>query len=183
MNPDNYKKGFLILLTLASILVIVGVYAQVPNSTPADTIQTYPNDTSVYRADYIVIDQDLFYVRDGTYYNATEAIESLLNINATNEWGLVYGTTGDWFNYTELSGATPVYMNLHMHPLNDTIAGEKVIPQVYDKDDTHWQLALYWAGNGTQISGKDCLVMYYAHIEWDNPDGLTYIEANGEEPT
>lgn len=178
---DTWKKGYAFLIICMLSIVIVG-YAAVPNSTPADTWQQFTNNTSVFRTDYIVLDGDLFFVRDDTYYNTTEAIESLLNINATNEWGLVYGTTGDWFNYTELSGATPVYINLHMHPLNDTIAGEKVIPQVYDKDDYHWQLALYWAGNGTQVSGKDCLVMYYAHIEWDNPTGDTYIEANGEEP-
>jgi hypothetical protein len=167
---NDWKKAY----------ALVG-YAAVPNSTPVDTIQTYNNETSIVRSDYVVIDHDLYYVRGGTFYNVTAAIESLLGLNATNEWGLVYGTTGDWFNYTDISGATPVYINLHIHPLNETVGGEKIWPQVYDKDATHWQLALYWA-NGTQYNKGDVLVMYYAHIEWDNPTGLTYIEANPTEP-
>jgi hypothetical protein len=52
-----------------------------------------------------------------------------------------------------------------------------VIPQVYDKDATHWQLSLYWY-NGTQYNKDDVLVMYYAHIDWTNPTGDTYIEPN-----
>lgn len=110
----------------------------------------------------------------GTTYNVTDAIISALGVNATDEWGLVYGTTGDWFNYTRLEGAEPVYINVHIHPDNATLG---VIPQVYDKDATHWQLSLYWY-NGTQYNKDDVLVMYYAHIDWTNPTGDTYIEPN-----
>jgi hypothetical protein len=175
---NTWKKGYVFIFICLLSVAIVGINAAVPQSTPRDTIQTYQNDTNVIRKDYVVIDRDLFFIRGGVYYNTTEAIESLLNINATNEWGLVLGTTGDWFNYTELSGATPVYIGLQVHPDNVTLG---VLPQVYDKDATHWQLALYWY-NGTQYNKDDVLVMYYAHIEWNNPTGDTYIEPNGEEP-
>ena len=109
----------------------------------------------------------------GTVYNLTEVLTNV-TITPVSEWGLVLGTTGDWFNYSGLSGATPVYIGLQVHPDNVTLG---VLPQVYDKDATHWQLALYWY-NGTQYNKGDVLVMYHAHIDWDNPTGETYIEAN-----
>ena len=56
------------------------------------------------------------------------------------------------------------------------------MPEVYDKDNYHWQLALYWATNGTQYNKEDVLVMYYAHVEWDNEDGLEYLRDNDYEP-
>jgi len=177
---DTWKKGYAFIFICMLSVVIVGSYAAVPNSTPADTIQTFANGTSVYRGDYVVIDRDLFYVRGGVFYNATAAIESLLNINATNEWGLVYGTTGDWFNYTEITD-TPIYIGLQLHPDNLTVAGDYVIPNVYDKDDYHWQLELVWLGNGTQCN-KDLLVMYYAHVEWSNTDDTPILPNEGEEP-
>ena len=37
---------------------------------------------------------------------------------------------------------------------------------------------MYWI-NGTQIvDGTPFYVMYYAHVEWDNEDGLDLIQAN-----
>lgn len=177
---DKYLPRFLLVISLLCAVFVISTFAAVPNSTNPDTIQTYDNDTSVYRSDYVVIDRDLFFVRGGVYYNTTEIIESWLGLNATNEWGLVYGTTGDWFNYTDIT-YTPVYLGLQMHPLNLTIGGQYVIPNVYDKDATHWQLELVWMLNGTQCN-HDCLVMYYAHVEWDNTDGLEYIEPNDGEP-
>ena len=173
------NKKYLPVIVLILFALTVSVWAAVPNSTPADTIQTYNNGTSIGRFDYVVVDGDYFWEYNGTLYNLTSAIAGLAGVNATNEWGLVYGTTGDWFNYTVLTGAVPVYIGLQMHPLNVTIGGEYVIPNVYDKDATHWQLELFWL-NGTQCN-KDCLVMYYAHINWDNLDGLTYILPNGEQ--
>ena len=170
----EWKKTFVYLLIVALGLVAVS-YCAVPLGAPEDSIVTYANDTSVRRADYFVVDRDLFY----RGYNASAAIEALLGLNATNEWGLMYGTTGDWFNYTDIT-YTPVYLGLQMHPLNITYDSVLVVPVVYDKDATHWQLALYWI-NGTQITDStDLLVMYYAHVEWDNEDGLEYIEPNGE---
>lgn len=171
----EYRKAYLYLIII-TLSLIGASYAAVPMSTPPDTVQTYNNGTSITRTDYIVVDRDLIYRN----HNVTAAIESLLGVNATNEWGLVLGTTGDWFNYTDIT-YTPVYIGLQMHPLNHTIGGDLVIPEVYDKDDTHWQLALYWL-NGTQCN-KDCLVMYYAHVEWDNAEGLEYLLPNGQEPT
>lgn len=176
------KKGYSILVFLSFVTVFIGlIYAAVPQSTNPDTIQQYANDTSVVRADYVIVDGDYFQYYGGEYYNFTAAVEGLLGIRPVNEWGLVFGTTGDWFNYTVLEDAVPVYIGLQMHPLNITYDGVLVLPVVYDKDATHWQLALYWV-NGTQITDDtNLMVMYYAHIDWDNPDGLTYIEANGEQ--
>ena len=177
MNPKT-KNIYLGVVALAFFSLIAGVFGAVPFGAPQDSVVTYENGTSIRRADYFVIEEDLFYNLGGTYYNITSTIENLLGLNATNEWGVVYGTTGDWFNYADLSGATPVYIGLQMHPLNHTVGGELVIPEVYDLDDTHWQLGLYWL-NGSQVTA-DCLVMYYAHIDYDNPTGLTYIEPNGQ---
>ena len=178
-NLARKNIALLIIITVIISAVITFSYAAVPNSTPADTTQQYNNGTSIVRADYIVCDGDYYWQYNGTLYNITQAIASLLGVNATNEWGLVYGTTGDWFNYTDIT-YTPVYLGLQMHPLNLTIAGDYVIPNVYDKDDYHWQLELVWLTNGTQCN-HDCLVMYYAHVEWDNEDGLEYLEPNNEE--
>jgi len=179
-RTEKILVGSLLSLSLIIACYTVITWAAVPNSTPPDTIQTFDNNTQVARHDYLVLDRDLFFVRGGVYYNTTAAIESLLNINATNEWGLVYGTTGDWFNYTDLT-ANPVYLGLQMHPTNLTVAGEYVIPNVYDKDATHWQLELVWMGNGTQCN-KDLLVMYYAHVEWSNTDDTPILPNEGQEP-
>lgn len=173
MNPRN-KNIYFGVVALAFFTLIVGVFAAVP----ADTIRTDATGVSTIVVDNLNVTDTYFWSVGGTTYNMTEAVSSLLDVNATNEWGLVYGTTGDWFNYTELS-YTPVYIGLQMHPLNITIGGDLVIPEVYDKDATHWQLGLYWL-NGSQCD-KDCLVMYYAHVEWDNADGLEYIEPNTEQ--
>jgi len=176
---NKREKVFISLLLLISAtcaVTVITLFGAVPLGAPEDSIITYANATSVRRADYFVVDRDLFYQG----HNVTAVIESLLGLNATNEWGLVYGTTGDWFNYTDIT-YTPVYLGLQMHPLNLTIGGEYVIPNVYDKDDYHWQLELVWMLNGTQCN-KDCLVMYYAHVEWDNEEGLEYIEPNQGEP-
>ena len=167
----------------AIIFVVVLVFAAVAVSyaaVPADTIRTTAGGYSTIVADQFNCTGDYFWTHGGVVYNITEAIESLTGVNATNEWGLVYGTTGDWFDYTDIT-YTPVYLGLQMHPLNLTIGGEYVIPNVYDKDDYHWQLELVWLTNGTQCN-KDMLVMYYAHVEWDNEDGLEYIEPNNGEP-
>ena len=160
------KKLYLPVAVLAFFAVIVVAYAAIPNNTLRNNWLVVTN---------VNVTGDYFW----RSHNITAFVEGI-TIRPTNEWGLVYGTTGDWFNYTTISGAVPVYINVHMHPLNETIGGEKVFPQVYDKDATHWQLALYYL-NGTQCT-KDCLVMYYAHIDWGNPTGLTYILPNGEEP-
>ena len=81
----------------------------------------------------------------------------------TVEWGVVQGTTGDWFNHT-LPGE-PVYIGLQMHPTNITYDSVLVLPVVYDKDATHWQLALYWV-NGTQITDNTNLRVMY-HMRWE----------------
>lgn len=174
MNPQNWKKAYLILLVAAATLTVVGLNAAVPTSTNPDTIQTYDNDTSVANIDYINVQGD-YYWRD---HNITEAIEGL-STRPVDEYGLVYGATGNWFNYTTIEDATPVYIGLQMHPDNLTVAGDYVIPNVYDKDDYHWQLELVWLGNGTQCT-KDLLVMYHAHIDYDNPTGDVYIDDNAE---
>ena len=160
---NEVKIGFIVL---ACFSFIIGVSALIANNTLVNDWLVVTN---------INVTGDYFWRTN----NLTAAIEGF-TVTPVNEWGLVYGTTGDWFNYTVLTGATPVYIGLQMHPLNITIGGDLVIPEVYDKDDTHWQLGLYWL-NGTQCS-KDCLVMYYAHIDWDNPDGLTFIRDNAWEP-
>jgi len=170
LNPKT-KKIYFGVVALAFFTLIVGVFGAVP----ADTIRTTATGISTIVVDNLNVTDTYWWTAGGTTYNMTEVISSLLDVNATNEWGVVLGTTGDWFNYTDLSGATPVYIGLQVHPLNVTVG---VLPQVYDKDATHWQLALYWY-NGTQYNQDDVLVMYYAHIDWDNPTGLTYIEPNG----
>ena len=81
----------------------------------------------------------------------------------TVEWGLVLGTTGDWFNHTLPS--EPVAILLQMHPTNITYDSVLVLPVVYDKDATHWQLALYWV-NGTQITDNTNLRVMY-HMRWE----------------
>ena len=169
MNPRT-KNIYFGVVALAFFSLIVGVLGVVP----ADTIRTDGTGVSTIVVDNLNVTDTYWWSHGGTTYNMTAAVSSLLDVNATNEWGLVLGTTGDWFNYTELT-YTPVYIGLQVHPLNVTLG---VIPQVYDKDATHWQLALYWY-NGTQYNKDDVLVMYYAHVEWDNTDGLEYIEPNG----
>ena len=84
----------------------------------------------------------------------------------TVEWGVVYGSTGDWFNHS-LPGE-PTVVLLQMHPTNHTIhGGLLVFPAVYDFSATQWQLGLYYY-NGTQIN-EDLLVMY--HLRWNpGPD-------------
>lgn len=163
---DNAKARIVLSIILLLGLGAIYAYGAVANGTFGLNTVVNTVNASTY-----------FWRHGDTVYNLTEAVSSLTGVNATNEWGLVYGTTGDWFNYTDLSGATPVYIGLQVHPLNVTLG---VLPQVYDKDATHWQLALYWY-NGTQYNKDDVLVMYYAHIDWDNPTGLTYIEPNEEQ--
>ena len=171
------KKIYLGVVVLAFFAVFVTVFGAVP----ADTIRTTDAGVSTIVVDNLNVTDTYFWSVGGTTYNMTEAVSSLLAVNATNEWGLVYGTTGDWFNYTDIT-YTPVYLGLQMHPLNITYDSVLVLPVVYDKDATHWQLALYWV-NGTQITDDtELLVMYYAHVDWDNVDGLEYIEPTGEEP-
>ena len=169
------KNTYIGIVALAFFALIVGVFAAVP----ADTLRTTATGVSTLVVDNLNVTDTYWFTVGGTTYNMTEVIASLLGVNATNEWGLVYGTTGDWFNYTDIT-YTPVYLGLQMHPLNITYDSELVLPVVYDKDATHWQLALYWV-NGTQITDNtDLLVMYYAHVDWDNTDGLEYLEPESE---
>ena len=172
MNKKQAYWGIVILACFA----LVCVYAAVP----ADTIRTDNTGVSTIVVDNI--NCTTYWLNwHGTVYNLTEIVANI-TITPVSEWGLVGGDTGDWFNYTDLSGAVPVYIGLEMHPLNLTYKGGLVEPRVYDKDTTKWQLALYWSGNGTQIADVGTfLVMYHAHIEWDNPDGLTYVEPNEEQ--
>jgi len=160
MNNKHYWG----VVALAFFATAVVAFAAIPNNTLQDDWLVITN---------INVTGDYFWRNN----NITAAVEGITTV-PVNEWGLVLGTTGDWFNYTDLEGATPVYIGLQMHPLNITYDSVSVFPVVYDKDATHWQLALYWV-NGTQITDNtDLRVMYYAHIDWDNLDGLTYIEAN-----
>ena len=159
------KKAYFGVVALLFFAVGVIVFAAVP----ADTIRTDTGGVSTIVVDYVNVTQD-YYWRN---HNLTAALDSIAN-NVTNEWNLVYGTTGDWFNYTSITGV-PVYIGLQVHPLNVTVG---VLPQVYDKDSSKWQLALYWY-NGTQyVKDDNVLVMYHAHVDWSNKDGLTYINAN-----
>lgn len=116
-------------------------------------------------------------LRDYFYrgYNVTAFFEALANWlqnhtmpqpvwEETVEWGLVEGTTGNWFNHT-LPGE-PVAILLQMHPGSLVIGGQYIIPNVYDKDDYHWQLELVWLSNQTQCFHV-CRVMY--HMRWE-PD-------------
>ena len=176
MNKDKAIIGVFLTLSLLCAAYTVVSFAAVPTSTNPDTIQTYANGTSVSRTDYVYIDEDLFY--RGVNFSA--AVEYLILMETVNEWGLVYGTTGDWFNYTAIEH-NPIYLGLQMHPDNLTIGGEYVIPNVYDKDDTHWQLELVWMGNGTQCT-KDLLVMYYAHVDLGNLDDTPILPNEDEEP-
>lgn len=167
------QKTVSILLIAALLLVAYNilVYAYVP----PDTLRTSGTGVSTLVVDNV--NATTYWLNwHGTPVNLTAAIANI-TITPVSEWGLVYGTTGDWFNYTDISGATPVYIGVQVHPLNVTLG---VLPQVYDKDATHWQLALYYY-NGTQYNDDDVLVMYHAHIEWDNADGLTYVEPNEEQ--
>jgi len=122
------------------------------------------------------------------YVNATIQLLSpdleIAGVNVTDtvletnvEWGLVNGTTGDWFNHS-LPGE-PVAILLEMHPTNLTYTGTQIVePRVYDKDNYHWQLALYWT-NGTQITtGVDLLVMYHMRYDPTNPTGNVPTNAN-----
>ena len=144
-------------------------------AVPADTIRT--SDAGISTIAFDNVNASTYWLRyHGTVYNLTEVLANI-TITPVSEWGLVLGTTGDWFDYTDISGATPVYIGLQVHPDNVTLG---VLPQVYDKDATHWQLALYWY-NGTQYNKGDVLVMYHAHIEWDNPTGDSYTEPNEEQ--
>ena len=173
LNPRT-KKIYFSVVIISLILVFVNA---VLAAVPADTIRTDDTGVSTVVVDHLNVTDTYWFTVGGTTYNMTEVIASLLGVNATNEWGLVLGTTGDWFNYTEIT-YTPVYLGLQMHPLNITYDSVLVLPVVYDKDATHWQLALYWV-NGTQITDNtELLVMYYAHVDWDNTDGLEYIEPN-----
>ena len=128
MDPRT-KKIYFSVFILSLVLVFVNA---VLAAVPADTIKTDAAGISTIVVDHLNVTDTYWWSHGGTTYNMTAAVSSLLNVNATNEWGLVLGTTGDWFNYTELSGATPVYLGLQMHPLNHTVGGELVIPEVYD---------------------------------------------------
>ena len=181
---SNMNQGRKTVLTFLVITVIcsmtwTALLMTVFAAVPADTLRTTNAGVSTQVVDQLNVTDTYWFTWNGTTYNLTAVIAGLMaGFNATDEWGLVYGTTGDWFNYTEIT-YTPVYIGLQMHPLNVT---DGVIPQVYDKDNYHWQLALYWY-NGTQYNkGGDFLVMYYAHVDWDNTDGLEYIRDNEYEP-
>ena len=174
LSEMKRDKLILIVLILAAVGCGIGIIkaAVPPASTPVDTLQTHTNGTSVVRSDYVYIDGDLYY----RGYNVTNAIVGL-TVTPTNEFGLVLGTTGDWFNYTRIS-LNPVYIGLQMHPTNITYDEVLVLPVVYDKDATHWQLALYWV-NGTQITDNtDLRVMYIAHVDINDPEGDDEILPN-----
>jgi len=174
-NMDKARKleaMFIVAVLLAPIIMTALA------AVPADTLRTTNAGVSTLVVDQLNVTDTYFFTWNGTIYNLTEVVAGLLGHNATDEWGLVYGTTGDWFNYTDIT-YTPVYLGLQMHPLNVT---DGVIPQVYDKDATHWQLALYWYNGSQYTQGDDFLVMYYAHVDWDNTDGLEYIRDNEYEP-
>jgi len=98
----------------------------------------------------------------------------------TVEWGLVQGTSGDWFNHT--LPYEPVAILLQMHNTNYLYDGVLVIPVVYDKTTTQWQLGLFWV-NGTQID-DDLLIMY--HMRWqpglDDPNEPQLPAEEIEEP-
>ena len=160
MNNKHYWG----IVGLAFFATVVMVFAQIPNNSLRDDWLVITN---------INVTGDYFWRNN----NITAAVEGI-TIVPVNEWGLVYGTTGDWFNYSVLT-YTPLYIGLQMYPTNITYDEELVYPVVYDKDATHWQLALYWT-NGTQITDNtDLLVMYHAHVDWTNEDGEEYLEANG----
>ena len=162
-RKEMNKKTYWGIVALAFFATIVMVAAQIPDRTLTNNWLVHPN---------INITGDYFWRGN----NITAAIEGI-TIIPVNEWGLVYGTTGDWFNYSVLT-YTPLYIGLQMYPTNITYDEELVYPVVYDKDATHWQLALYWT-NGTQITDNtDMLVMYHAHVDWTNEDGEEYTTAN-----
>ena len=155
-----------------SLCLLLVVWAVSPIFAQPPAINTIEHNVGIY---YDIVAANDFWFRGvnltGLFVNVTEALENftgpLFVYEATVEGGLVLGTTGDWFNHT-LPGE-PVYIGLQMHPTNITYDSVLVLPVVYDKDATHWQLALYWV-NGTQITDNtDLRVMY--HMRWE-PGGV-----------
>ena len=159
---------------LGLFALVVGVYAAIPNNT--------------LRNDWLVVTNfnvtgDMFY-RGANVTAFIEAVGDWLENHTmptpvweeTVEWGVVEGTTGDWFNHS--LGYEPIYIGLQMHPYNLTIGGDYLYPNVYDKTNTTWQLEVVWMNNWTQCS-KDVYVMY--HMRWEPP--LDGEDVDPNEPT
>ena len=155
--------GALLVATILLGNLVHYVASQPAHPVPVNTIR---HGVGMY---FPAVDADDYFYRG---YNVTaffEAVAEWLENNTlpqpvwepTVEWGLVYGTTGDWFNHT-LPGE-PVAVILQMHPLSLEIGAEFILPMVYDKTNTQWQLGLLWH-NGT-ICTQDALVMY--HMRWE----------------
>lgn len=153
------------LALIISALTVPYTILAGPAPPPANTIQ---HDVGIYFPS--INAWDYFY----RGYNITTFIEAVAAWiedhegdgpvwESTVEWGLVYGTTGDWFDHT-LPGE-PVSIVLQMHPDSLEYQANLIIPEVYDKTATQWQLALYFL-NGTQVTDDhDMLVMY--HMRWE----------------
>ena len=165
-------RKFIVAILLILTVPIANLAYLVFSQTPPPPLNTIEHNVGLYFQTVAAHD---YFMRG---YNLTDGIillaeyvanYSLIDIwNETNvEWGLVYGTTGDWFDHTLPD--EPVYIGLQMHPTNHTYDSVLVYPVVYDKSATQWQLGLYWF-NGTQINGVDLLVMYHMRYEPDLED-------------
>ena len=77
------------VVALALFATIVMVSGQIPDNTLRNDWLVIPN---------INVTSDYFWRGN----NITAAVEGI-TIVPVNEWGLVYGETGDWFNYSVLT--------------------------------------------------------------------------------
>ena len=168
---DRQSRKIILGFLLISITWFGGLYYFVSSGPPPPPPNTIQDNVGVNMPSINAWD---YFWRNNNLTAFFEALSDWLTNHTlpqpvweeTVEWGIVYGSTGDWFNHT-LPGA-PIAILLGMYPGNNTIGGQYVIPYVYDMDNVHWQLELVWMLNGTQCF-HDLNVMY--HMRWDpGPD-------------
>jgi len=160
------SKKHVTAITLVLIVSVFSIPLMVLSQAPPP-INTIEHGVGVY---FPTIQADDYWFRGvnltAFFINLLDALENFtlpgVVFEETVEWGLVYGATGNWFDHT-LPGE-PVYIGLQMHPDSLIIAGQYVIPNVYDKSATQWQLEVVWMLNGTQCF-HDVLVMYHMRYE------------------
>jgi len=181
------KLGFIVcmIISLSCAYNVISMALAGPAPPPANTIQqgVGVNLPTAEFWDYFYRGHNLTAFFEGlAAILASLPVGDMVDVlNETNvEWGVVFGTTGDWYTHT-LPGEPKVIL-LEMHPDNLDYDGVLVIPKPYDKTATQWQLALYWI-NGTQITDNtNFKVMYHLRYNPDDPTSNAVQMPVGWEP-
>src|SRR4030043_250209 len=152
---DRQSRKIILGFLLISITWFGGLYYFVSSGPPPPPPNTIQDNVGV---NMLAINAWGYFWRNNNLTAFFEALSDWLTNHTlpqpvweeTVEWGIVYGSTGDWFNHT-LPGE-PTVILLQMHPTNHTIhGGLLVFPAVYDLSATPWQPRLYYF-NGTQLN-------------------------------